>query len=309
MGRIFSYSKMMAAKLSGLIWRKVVPVLVCCLGFAVSCDDGLPLEPADRFNRSGSTKSVMSYTSSRTSGLMTVRAAAKTVSDIDRIYVTTTRGSVGSESLIFQNEVFSWNGSRFVGQTKWPSQASDYRMYAASVPMEYRAGGTVLWADGTSDVVCGYCGNPTWGAVNNFTFTHVFGILGDVTLMAEPGWTLSNLSVTIDAVTGGTYDVRKGALLQDPWTDLVSEESYSIIPASAGTREVSLFLIPGTYQVNARWRAINGSSVCDYSDMSALLEISAGNETNVTITLGGEMTLSVDIASWDTPSINVSETS
>ena len=89
----------------------------------------------------------------------------------------------------------------------------------------------------------------------------------------------------------------------------MSEVSYSIIPASPGTREVSLFLIPGTYQVNARWRASNGSSVCDYNDMSALFEISAGNETNVTITLGGEMTLSVDIVSWDTPSFNVSETS
>ena len=309
MGRNTAYSFVL-----GIIWLRITAwseraVLLCCAVLFSSCLDNLPTEPARRDGRSAVTKSVMSFSSSRTDGTMTVRMAAPVVTSVDRVFVTTTRGGVGSETLVFQNEIFSWNGARFVGQKKWPAQANDYHMYASSVPAEFRSGGTVVWADGSSDVVCGYCGDAVWGAVNSFSLEHVFGLLDTVTLVAEPGWTLSNLSVTIDALTGGTYDIRKGASSQNPWSEVVTESALSIIPTSPGSRDVGLFLIPGTYRVSAEWRATYGSSTCDYSDMSASLEITAGKSTDVTITLGGEMTLSVSLLDWDTPIINVSETS
>lgn len=254
----------------------------------------------------------MSIRSAAQSGVRTMRTSGVfSPSDIERMYVTVSQGTVGSESLVFQNRLFFWNGHGFVGEQKWPVQGPQYRFYVSSVPAEFRTGGTVLWADGTSDVVCAYSPSPTWGAVNVMSFKHIFGCIGRVTLAVESGWSISDVSVTIEAVTGGTYDMRTGDSHADRtgWSELVTESAFAIVPSAPGTWDLGAFLVPGTYQVTASWKATSGSFVDSYRDMSATVTVRAGESQDITVTLGGRLVFSSSVVGWEDEPINVSEES
>lgn len=258
-------------------------------------------EPASGL-RTTSSSSRMSIRSAAPSGVRTMRTSGvSSPSDIDRMYVTVSKGTVGSESLVFQNQLFFWNGYNFLGEQDWPSQGPQYRFYASSVPTEFRSGGTVLWADGTSDVVCAYSGNPTWGAINVMSFAHIFGCIGTVSLSAEPGWSISAVSVTIEAVTGGTYDIRSGDGHTDRtgWSELVTESGYAINPPAPGTRSLNAYLVPGTYQVTASWTATAGAVSQSYEDLSARITVRAGESVDVLITLGGRLAFTTTAREWN----------
>ena len=278
-----------------------------CLGCLLLSCEGTKDDPSDSGRALKTSAARMAL---RPQGAGSVRQAATlrssgtpTVSTLQEMYVTVSRGTAGSESLVFQNELFFWDGHRFLGERDWPASGTQYRFYASSVPMEFRSGGTVLWADGTTDVGCAYSGSPVWGAVNVMSFEHVFGRIGRVTLLAESGWSISDVSVTVEAVTGGTYDIRGGKGHDDRtgWSELVTESACPIAPASPGTADLGLYLVPGTYQLTARWTATAGGVTQSYQDMSASVTVVAGRSSDVTLTLGGkpELSVSVSLSAWD----------
>ena len=142
------------------------------------------------------------------------------------------------------------------------------------------------------------------------SFKHIFGCIGRVTLVAESDWSISDVSVTIEAVTGGTYDIHTGDGHADRtgWSELVTESAYAIAPSAPGTWDLGVFLVPGTYQVTASWKATSGSFVDSYRDMSATVTVRAGESQDITVTLGGRLVFSTSVVGWDGP-INVSEES
>lgn len=288
-------------------WRDVVAIRLLhafCVGMAVlssvSClkydmDNG----SATRQRISSSVKSIRQS-----------RSYTPTDADIT-VYVTATSGASGSESLVFQNKVFGWNGYRLMGDTDWPAQGGNYHFYGSNAPTEYRISGTSVWADGGQDVICAYVASPVWGGVNTLAFKHIFGRIGSATLSVESGWTLSDVSVTINAVIGGTYDIRTGYGHTDVtgWKELVYMSGFSVVPANVGTVDINAFLVPGEYQVTASWRATSGGTTQEFFDMSTTITVVAGESQDISVTLGGKLTISTAIASWDPGTINVSETS
>lgn len=231
------------------------------------------------------------------------------VADIS-VYLTTTSGTSGAESLVFQNRFLQKNGYCFFGDVPWPAQGGVYHFYGSNVPTEYHSGGTCVWADGSQDVVCAYLASPTWGAVNVLLFKHIMGRIGSATLSIEEGWTVSDVSVTISAVTGGTFDIRAGYGHDDGtgWKDKVHVEGFSVVPESAGTVDIGAYLVPGVYQVTASWRAAKGSISQQFTDMSSSLTIVAGESQDISVTLGGIFMVNASVSPWD-GTVNISEES
>ena len=230
------------------------------------------------------------------------------------MYVTATTGTAGSEALHFQNVRFGYNSvtGAFLGEADWPAKGSSCHLYASNAPMLFHQGGTTVWADGRQDIVCAYVSSPTWGSAVEMDFAHVFARLGKMVIVADEGWTVSDVSVVMEAGTAGTYDIRGGYGHTDGtgWSDVQGEDVTGITGGVTGTTQFQCFVVPGTYLVRVSWTAESaGGGAQSWSGMVAPLTLSAGSETDVTLSLGGSMYLSASVAPWDDESYTVNEES
>lgn len=302
--------------------RAVLPRLACGLVaavmVAVSCTAESVPHDVSRSGRGVSSTSLYPQTKAMAIAALgpsvRVSSAPKVLSlETVGMYVTTTVGTVGSESLHFQNVRFGYNASAgvFLGDADWPEKSLPCHVYASNAPMLFHAGGTTVWADGRQDVVCAYAGSPVWGSAVGMEFSHVFARLRNMTLQAEEGWTVTDISVSLEAGTSGTYDIRGGDGHADGtgWSDVLTEDVTGITGGVTGVTQFQCFVVPGTYLVRVSWTAsIAGGADQSWSGMVAPLTLAAGEETDVTLSLGGAMYLSTSVAAWD-DTVTVSEES
>ena len=291
-------------------WKSIIVtgVLAALVAEAVSCQqqfdlNSLPREIAfgvlDEGYGDTKTVSVVTTESINASGF---RASATT-------------GSSGSESSVWTDVSFSVNADGFftaAGDGKWWPAGGDpnYHFYASNVSLTHTAAGATISASNETDVVCAYKETPVYKSVNSLNFSHIFGRLGSVTVQAEEGYTVSNISISITPKTGGTYNIRTGDGKTDAtgWSSMTTGSATAIANSSVGTKSNDLYLVPGTYSLTLGWRATRGDYVKDYSGVVKDATIVKGKTNSLTVTLGGQaeqVTFEVSLSAWTSQAHNL----
>ena len=249
--------------------------------------------------------------------------------------VSAVRGTEGADEQVtwFDNTLFTYRPDRalFSGDHRWPSFDPHFRFYASNADLTYGAGGCTVEARNTQDVVCAYHGSPTYEALNTLEFEHIFSLIGDVSVKWEPGYVLSDILVTMTPNTGGTYNLYTGNGIVDGsagWSNIITASEPTtlflfpdpaVTPAEGNpynpevstpvkARTQDLLLVPGEYEITARWTATLRSGSLQHQNTytrTHSIQLDAGNRYALSATLGGNASmfiLEIDyqpIEEWD----------
>ena len=218
-------------------------------------------------------------------------------------YVSAVTGSAGSESSAFGSTQFTQvtgsSPATYKGSKVWPTSNQNYKFYASNRPLTFAAAGTTVSATNTTDVVCAYLTNGTYKAKNTLTFEHIFARFGRVDVVAESGYTISNISIRITPKTGGTYNLRTGAGKTDGtgWSS-VTTGSATVVANATGANANDIYLVPGTYELMVTWTATQSGTSITYTDKVVSVSIVGGKTNVVSIVLGGEILFGVDLVEY-----------
>ena len=240
--------------------------------------------------RVGGLRSGMSYTAE-------TKAAEVTTASLTSIYVSASQGTAPAETQYFTNEVFTGTAESMTGNVYWPATDPGAHFYASNVPTTFTADGFTIAADNSTDVVAAYLASPVYKGDNTLTFNHVFSRLRNVTVTADDGYTISDVSITITPKVSGTYNIRTGA-----WSAVTAGSATSVAPAIPGTKANDVFLIPGQYTLSGSWKAVKGAYEETVTDHIAVVDFTAGKTTAINFTLGGyakPMELKASVTPWD----------
>ena len=208
------------------------------------------------------------------------RATEVTTSNLNSFYVNATTGS-GSENIVsnFQNTVFTKDGNIWKGGKFWPSSNPSYHFYASNSQLTHTTNGaTVSPANANTDIVVGYIATPTYQQQNTLVMNHIFAQVGTVKMLAPAGYTVSNLTVSLQPRTSGTYNLKNGS-----WTSTGNAGSTTYILGTSANSGVSistaggsvtsndndLWLVPGQYTLTASYTITKGDYSATYSGSSA----------------------------------------
>lgn len=241
------------------------------------------------------------------------KATVENQTTLTSFNVAAATGIAGASDAQVWNGVFSKDGSLFKGGKYWPSTNPTYHFYASNAAVTVSASGATVAAANTKDVVCAYLPASEVGykATNSLAFEHVFARIGDVTVSAATGYTLSGVSITLVPKTGGTYNLFSGAGKTDGtgWSATIDGTATGIANATAGTKSNDIYLVPGQYELTATWTATNGNYTQTYSNKKKTVSIVGGKVNKITTTLGGEASeieFNITVADWGENTIPVS---
>lgn len=222
--------------------------------------------------------------------------------DLPTLKVSATYGA--SEASLWNNASFTLQGGYYTGGKFWTASDKGYHFYASNNDITHSASGSTVTATNTKDVVCAYLPDPRYKLPNELTFEHIFARLGEVTVSAEEGYTISDVTITIVPKTGGTFNMKTGAGQTDGtgWSALTTGSSTTIAN-KVGANANDVYLVPGTYTVTAGWKAQQAGSTNKVTYSGRTLEISlAGGKINkFTAVLGGEIVFGYTLAPWGDP--------
>ena len=219
--------------------------------------------------------------------------------------VSATTGAAGSETAVWTSQAFSLGDGVFSGGKFWPSVDPSYHFFASNVALTHTASGNTVAANNETDVVVAYLAAPTYKAVNTLQFEHVFARLGAVTITAESGYTVSDVSVRITPKVSGTYNILSGNGVVDGsagWSDVTAAASPSVIASAVGANANDIYLVPGTYDLKVTWTATKGDYTQTFTDMEAEVALTAGKVSSFTAELGGlakQVQFRISVTPWD----------
>ena len=229
------------------------------------------------------------------------KASVVTEENLSSFYVSATNGAAGSETQVWNSVLFSDGGSGLFmagdGGKFWPIEDAGWHFFASNVPLGFDASGCYVQAETDTDVVCAMLDEPGFQQVNTLVFSHVLSRVGSVTVTAEEGYTVSNISVRVVPRTSGTLNLRTGA-----WGSIGYSAAQTLSGTVPGTRENDLFVIPGEYILLVSWRASMGSYQEDFVDMPAEVTFSPGVVSSLSMELGGSgrlLGVTVTVLPWD----------
>ena len=284
---------------TNIIWGGVS--LILALSAATSCQQQLnvsdaALEPVDEIIFHAADPSLDAEVSTK----------ATAVTSLTSFNVSAVTGAAGTETAVWTNVAFSGNntdGYKAAAPGKWwPSTDASYRFYAANTALTFAASGATVAATNATDIICAYMASPAYKAKNTLSFEHIFARLGQVTVSAASGYTISGVSIKITPKTGGTYNLRTGAGKTDGtgWSGLATG-SETVIGNAVGNTANDLYLVPGTYTLTASWTATKGDYTENIENMTCDVSLVAGKINKISTTLSGnakEIVFNVSIAPW-----------
>lgn len=235
-----------------------------------------------------------------------VSTKATAVTSLTSFYVSAVTGAAGSETAVWTNVSFSGNnddGFKAAAPGKWwPAADASYRFYAANSALTFAASGATVAATNATDIVCAYMASPSYKANNTLSFEHIFARLGQVTVSAASGYTISNVSIKVTPKTGGTYNLLTGAGQTDGtgWSGLATG-SETVIGNAVGNTANDIYLVPGTYTLTASWTATKGDYTENIENMTCDVNLVAGKINKISTTLSGnakEIVFNINIAPW-----------
>ena len=235
---------------------------------------------------------------------VTVETKATEVTSLSSFYVSAVTGSAGSEASVWNSAKFSQvpgsSPASYTGGKYWPASNPGYKFYGSNVALNFAAEGTYVNASNATDVVCAYLSSPTYNTKNTLSFEHIFARLCRVDVAAQTGYTISNIQMYITPKTGGTYNLRTGAGHTDGtgWSS-VATGSATLISNKTGATNNDIYMVPGVYQITCSWISTDpsGASVT-YTDKVTSLPIKGGATNNISVVLGGDILLGVDLQDY-----------
>ncbi|MBO4434388.1 MAG: hypothetical protein J5769_02915 [Bacteroidales bacterium] len=237
------------------------------------------------------------------------------VTSLDGFYVTVTKGTVDSESTVWNNAPFTVFGSStpatYAGGKYWPVQNLDYHFYASNVEMNPATiKGATIPATNDTDVVAAHKMGPGFKVQNTLNFEHIFARIGNVSVEAADGYTITGVSIRITPNTGGTYDIKAGYSYGGTtgWSNITTGSPVVISGSTCpSTNNADLYLIAGQYTLTASWTASKDEYSRTYTDKTVSVNLLKGNINNINCVLGGNasaITLSVNVQEWATTNYN-----
>ena len=266
------------------------------------------------------------------------RATEVNDNNLSTIYVTATKGA-GSETAVdnFTNAPFTatnnvWSGGKF-----WPADNSNpYHFYAVNVnggngvPTLSVSNGNVTIApqNANTDIVVGYIANPTFRSMNTLEMGHIFCQVGTVSMKAPAGYAVTNMRITLQPVTSGTYNLKSGQ-----WTTRgnAGAATYILGTASSGVTvstesnnatvtggDNDLWMLPGDYILTASYTISKGAYSKEITGKTCSVRLQQGKNNNIGPTVQGgqdqpnipepddisEITFSVTVTPWDNTHID-----
>lgn len=206
--------------------------------------------------------------------------------------VSATTGSAGSEANVWNNVSFTRNGGYFSGGKFWPATNPNYHFYASNAAITFNANGCTVAATNATDVVCAYNASPYFNTTNLLTFNHIFARIGNVTVSAQDGYTVTGISVNIYPKTGGIYNIRTGNNQTDGtgWSSVSTASTpTNIASATPNTQGNDLYLVPGTYSLSVSWTASKGGVSDSYTKTLDGVSIVGGKVNAITLGLSGDI--------------------
>ena len=236
------------------------------------------------------------------------------VTSLNDFYVTVTKGTVDSETTVWDNVHFTDTGSTpttYTGGKYWPIQNLNYHFFAANVPMQAAtAQGTKVSATNDTDIVSTHIKFPAFQSRNTLVFEHIFARIGNVIVTPADGYTITDLSISIAPGTGGIYDIRQGYAKSDAtgWSDIVTGSPVVISGSTCpSTNNADLYLVPGKYTLTASWKAKRDEYERTYTNKTVTVTLKKNNINHINAVLGGdatEITMSVLFNEWNTNTVN-----
>ena len=282
--------------------------LILAVPVVLSCQKGAdgPFVPADgriRFDAGG--PAILSEVTTRAS---VVNATSLNSSGFN---VTATTGSAGSESLVtgFSSVAFTKGTTYFESGKWWPSSNPSYHFYGANATITFNAAGSTVAASNSTDFVCAYMPSPTYLEPNTLSFEHIFARIGDVTVTAVDGYTITGVSVSVTPKVSGTYNIRTGAGQSDGtgWSSTSNGSATGIANATPGTKSNDVWLVPGTYELTISWTAAKDDYTYTFTNRTINVALQAGKVNSISLGLTGDankIQFSVSVADWGANAID-----
>ena len=220
-------------------------------------------------------------------------------------YASATKGSAGSETSVWTSTSFTKGTTYFTGNKYWNKSNIGYHFYASSRPLTFNASGTTVAATNDYDVVCAYLASPNYRLPNTLTFQHIFARIGNVTVTAASGYTISNVSMTVVPKTGGTYNLRTGA-----WSSVTTGSSTQLANSTPGTKSNDLYLVPGEYDIVMSWTATKGNYSQSFSKTYTGQSIVGGKVNAITAEFTGDardVRFLVNVSNWNNSAVALGE--
>ena len=223
----------------------------------------------------------------------------------DGFNVSCVKGTPGSDVSVWNSTKFTKNGSSFSGGRIWPDSDESYRFFAvwpSSYAITFSASGSTISASSSDDVVVAYCSSSSFGEENLLTFNHIFSRIGNVSVSALDGYTLSNVCATIVPVVSGTYNIYSGA-----WSNKISGQERTIVSSVGAAQVNNIYLVPGDYKIFVTWTASRSSYTETFTDVPVRVSLVSGNKNNISLNLGGNLNsvfVGVSLMDWEDTDYN-----
>lgn len=224
---------------------------------------------------------------------------AVTTSNLTSIYVTATRGAMGtsSEQSFWTSVNFTKNAGVFSANKFWPASDPGLHFYGSSAPMAFSSNACSVSVNTSSDVVCAVLPSPSYAQQNAFVFQHIFARLGMVTVNAPAGFSVSGVSVKVTPRTSGTYNLLAGNGFTDGtgWSGVTNGLETTLSTSN------DLYLIPGSYDFTVIYTLSKGDWTHSFTKV-ANASVIAGSVNNITMTVPSEqvseIVISISLSSW-----------
>ncbi len=270
------------------------------------------------------------------------RVTETTTSNLSTLYVT---ASTGSETYKFSNQSFTKSGSSWTGGKYWAEPASGqttvaYHFYLSNsqltVPTSGTAGPTIAPANANTDVVVDYLASPAYKEVATAHLEHIFARFTDVTLKCPAGYKVSNLKLSFNPITTGTFTLKQmDANTVDAthpavgWTSFgsaASSPTYLVGTASSGISiatgasytksDNDVWFVPGSYVLTLSYNMAtdNNDWNKDYTK-TATVALQRGKKNKIVLNNNepnipppgddvAQITFNIDVTDWTDNPLN-----
>ena len=212
-------------------------------------------------------------------------------------------GAAGAFVSAWNNVSFSKGSTYYEGGKFWPSSDPSYKFFASNATLTHNIYGCTVAATNATDVVCAYLASPTYETPNALSFSHIFARIGNFTVTAVDGYTITNVHATITPNTGGTYNIAtgNGQTNGTGWSSLTTGSATDLANSTPGTKANDLYLVPGTYSIAFSWTASKDDYVANLSKTVTGVSIVGGKVNAITAGLTGDASaiqFTVSVADW-----------
>lgn len=212
-------------------------------------------------------------------------------------------GSAGSFVSAWNNVSFSKGSTYFEGGKFWPSADPSYKFFASNMDMLHGASGCTINPTNEIDAVCAYLASPTYESPNALSFSHIFARIGNVTITAMDGYTITNIHVRITPNIDGIYNIAtgNGQTNGTGWSDLSAGSPTELANTTPGTKANDLYLVPGTYSITFAWTATKDNYTASFIKEVTGVSIVGGKVNAITAGLTGDASaiqFTVSVVDW-----------